>query len=119
HRFWELWTFKESYIKARGMGLSLPLDKFSFHFERPGDVQISFEEELNESPARWELLQLRLDAGHLVALCVERSHSEPTALACTRLTPLGEMETLEARVTRRAIKPLPFDPAALQPVPDA
>src|SRR5690606_33310169 len=39
-RFFRYWTLKESYIKARGMGLALPLDRFSFELDRGGAITI-------------------------------------------------------------------------------
>lgn len=32
YRFFEYWTLKEAYIKARDMGLARPVHKFSFHY---------------------------------------------------------------------------------------
>jgi 4'-phosphopantetheinyl transferase len=32
-RFFELWTLKESDVKSRGMGLSIPLNKFPFDLD--------------------------------------------------------------------------------------
>ncbi|MBA2238460.1 MAG: 4'-phosphopantetheinyl transferase superfamily protein, partial [Lysobacter sp.] len=54
-RFFEYWTFKEAYIKARGMGLSLPLDGFSFQFPRPDAVAISIDSRLHDAADRWSL----------------------------------------------------------------
>lgn len=48
-----LWTLKESYIKARGMGLSIPLDKFSFCFES-GGIRLEVEPDLQDDGKRWQ-----------------------------------------------------------------
>lgn len=71
-RFFEYWTFKESYIKARGMGLSIPLDKFSFRFPHEAAVQFAVHPELGDDAARWNFAQYRPAPDYLLALCVER-----------------------------------------------
>lgn len=72
YRFFEYWTFKESYIKARGMGLSLPLDKFNFHYPDDHSVEIGIAPELADDPGRWQFWQLQPRPGYLVAICAER-----------------------------------------------
>ncbi len=77
-----LWTLKESYIKARGMGLSLPLDKFSLLFDAEG-IRLEIDSSLGDAPERWRFCLLD-HAGHRIAAMVER------AASC-------EIELLEAR----------------------
>lgn len=73
YRFFEYWTFKEAYIKARGMGLSLPLDQFSFHYPDDRSVSLIIQPELADEPARWQFWQFQPTADHLVAVCAECS----------------------------------------------
>ena len=75
-RFFQYWTLKESYVKARGMGLSIPLDQFSFDLSTQGQVSLSIDSRLHDSPTRWNLWQLRPTPEHLVAVCAERSLSD-------------------------------------------
>jgi 4'-phosphopantetheinyl transferase len=74
-----LWTLKEAYIKARGMGLSLPLHRISFLFDGPrtmrfenGPQAVRFEVEpgIDDDPRRWRFCQFD-HARHRIALAVE------------------------------------------------
>lgn len=72
-RFFTLWTLKESYIKARGMGLAIPLGKFAFDLSRPGRIGLSTDPSLQDDANRWRFWLYRPDAENLLALGVERS----------------------------------------------
>ncbi len=61
----DLWTLKESYIKARGMGLALPLDGFAFHFE-PDGIRLEIAPELNDDGANWAF-QTRMLGSHIIS----------------------------------------------------
>ncbi len=66
-----LWTLKESYIKARGMGLAIPLDKFSFVFGGAEGVRLDMDASLNDRSERWQFCLID-HAGHRIAVMTER-----------------------------------------------
>lgn len=70
-RFFDYWTLKESYIKARGMGLSIPLGSFAFSFKDPAQIGLTIDSSLQDSAGRWLFWQQRLGRDHLMALCSE------------------------------------------------
>jgi 4'-phosphopantetheinyl transferase len=70
--FFDYWTLKEAYIKARGFGLALPLGDFAFKLDPPHAPTIAFEPALEDDPATWQFLQDWPTASHRLALAVRR-----------------------------------------------
>lgn len=68
-RFFALWTLKEAWLKARGLGLRIPLDDFSFSFAGKHPV-IEFGPQLDEKPQDWQL-RLLVHKQFRIALAVQ------------------------------------------------
>jgi 4'-phosphopantetheinyl transferase len=82
-RFFELWTLKESYIKARGLGLAIPLDHFSFELDDVPAIRIAFEPQLADDPARWRFASLPYSAKYLIAVGVDSGGAPLTVRAAS------------------------------------
>ncbi|WP_080898348.1 4'-phosphopantetheinyl transferase family protein [Variovorax paradoxus] len=109
HRFFELWTLKESYIKARGMGLQIPLDSFAFALDAPGDIGFTLADPHDDTAHRWHFRQLQPTRDHMVAIC----SSTDARFVCRETSPLQWERSLEVRTTRASrISPLsPIPPS--------
>lgn len=102
-RFFEYWTFKESYIKARGMGLSIPLDKFGFNFPHERAVGLTIEPELGDDARRWIFWQYRPAPHYLLAICAERRDAPVPRVTLRRTVPTLSHEVLALPLLRTSL----------------
>jgi 4'-phosphopantetheinyl transferase len=77
HRvFFDYWTLKEAYIKARGFGLALPLADFAFTLSPPAPPRIAFEPSLQDDAATWQFHQEWPTPLHRLGLAVRREGAD-------------------------------------------
>jgi 4'-phosphopantetheinyl transferase len=92
HRALCLWTLKEAYIKARGMGLALPLRGVSFLFGESQGIRLEVDAGVDDNPSRWRFCLLD-HVQHRIALVVEAAAGNLETLAIE----VPVLEIFEAR----------------------
>lgn len=69
--FFNCWTRKEAYIKAQGLGLSLPLDSFDVSLS-PNKLATLYATRPNpDETTQWTLVSLKVESGYSGALAVK------------------------------------------------
>ena len=66
--FFAVWTRKEAYAKARGLGLSLPFEQFTMTTDLGAAALVAAAD---DDPLRWTLCDLEAGPGYAAALAVE------------------------------------------------
>jgi 4'-phosphopantetheinyl transferase len=100
-RFYALWTLKESWIKATGLGIGAGLGNVSFEFGR--DHQVTRTTFANDDARLWMFWQARPTTKHQLALALRRATGQGTQVkmwrcvpGTSRREPLGQEQGAEA-----------------------
>jgi len=70
--FYRRWTLREAYVKARGIGLSFPTSKLHFRIRHEADIDIEFEESIDDDRENWMINLWRPGTEHIAAIAVAR-----------------------------------------------
>ncbi|MCL6454599.1 MAG: 4'-phosphopantetheinyl transferase superfamily protein [Alicyclobacillus sp.] len=91
-RFYEIWTRKESYVKAMGRGFAEPLSSFCVVPAEEGDACLAD----GTSGTQWKITSCRVAAGYQAALCT------PAAAHVDSVVRVWSVEELEGMLCRMA-----------------
>ena len=69
-RFFQYWTLKEAYIKAVGLGLSLPLEQITLRVSEAEPIAIAFGPEIQDRGGPWQLVTHRPTASHMLSAAI-------------------------------------------------
>ncbi|MFQ5349148.1 MAG: 4'-phosphopantetheinyl transferase family protein [Thermoanaerobaculia bacterium] len=98
--FCDLWTLKEAYVKARGVGLlSLPARKLAYEIGPDGLIGLTLEPELGDRAEEWQLALLAPTDDHRLAVAIRRGRRPDLELVTREIAP----QSTESRRVRPAV----------------
>jgi len=100
-RFYDLWTLKEAYIKACGMGLAIPLQHFSYGFVGDDRLTVEFDARRNDMEGAWQFWQLSAGSDFKLAVAAKAdAEGLVQSLSGWRLVGLDKVLEQEVQVIR-------------------
>ena len=96
--FFNAWTRKEAFLKARGTGLQTPLDAFEVSLDPRQPCRIERFRSLPEGRDEWQLMNVRDENNHALAIAAKHPLRHPLTLrSMTRdAASLAETTSIEA-----------------------
>jgi 4'-phosphopantetheinyl transferase len=89
--FFQLWTLKEAYIKARGLGLFMSLGDFAFTLSPGRPPKITFVRSDEDDPDRWRFARIRLSRQFQIAVALPLPAGCPLTIRLRESVPLGHL----------------------------
>ena len=103
-RFYDYWTLKESYIKARGKGLSISLGQFTFHLSDDEPLRIFFDPRLKDHSEHWRFWLLKPTDRHKAAISVCNKEKQEYTLTVKKAIPLVDVMEYECKILKATSK---------------
>ncbi len=103
-RFFQYWTLKESFIKAKGMGLYLPLEHFSFSIdENDKFLRLAFDDSLQDEAAHWQCWLLQVTENHYAAVCIFNPQKIAYKLKARQVIPLQDEDEFDYTLLAKTV----------------
>lgn len=104
NRFLELWTLKESYVKATGVGLRLPLANVEFLYQDESSVAARFSEGVWDSADRWNFQVWTPHEGSISSLCMEMTSRDSPVVCVRRVGMDGAVSHVQFAALRSSVR---------------
>lgn len=99
-RFFDLWTLKEAYVKARGTGLSVQFNSFSFSFSNEGIAMI-FHQEPEQQHEPWKFWQISPSDQHKIAVVIrEQNANNPYSISMRNFISLSNFTEIHHPIAK-------------------